>query len=389
MGAGFLTAAVSPPPHDAPRPARPRRVALVISSLSGGGAERVTSALAKYWSAAGHDVTLVTLARRETDLYPVAPGVDRVALDLLAPSRNQIEAAAGASRRVLALRRTFARLRPDVVVSMMSATNVLALLATIGTPTPVLVCERSDPRYEPVGAPWSALRRALYPLAAGVVLQTESAAAWARAFCRRVHVVPNFVERPPRPATPDAAKGPWQLLAMGRLVPEKGFDILIEAFARVERDHPEWSLAILGEGPERGRLEALACARRLAARVRFPGRVSDPLPHLLSAHAFALSSRFEGFPNALLEAMACGLPAVAFDCPSGPSEVVVHGHNGLLVPPGDVAGLGAALARLMSRPSYRARLGARARDVASVLSPERVLESWSALLSGVARKGAL
>ncbi len=359
------------------------RFALVISSLSGGGAERVLSTLARYWARAGHDVSVVTVGSRQADVYELGPGVRRVTLDLVRPSRHVIEGLVHSTRRVLALRRALVRLQPDVVVSFMTSTNVLSLLAVSGTGVPVVVCERTDPRRQRIGTPWAALRRVLYPRAARLVVQTETVAGWARELCPRVHVIPNFVERPSSSAVPGIDRGPLRLIAMGSLRPEKGFDLLIEAFARVAASHPEWSLTILGDGPERARLEALVSRSRLQERVSMPGRMAEPLPHLVAAHAFALSSRREGFPNALLEAMACGLPVVAFDCPSGPAEIIEHGRNGLLVEAGEVSRLADALDRIMSSPSERARMGESAREIAIQLAPERVLPRWDAVVRAV------
>jgi GalNAc-alpha-(1->4)-GalNAc-alpha-(1->3)-diNAcBac-PP-undecaprenol alpha-1,4-N-acetyl-D-galactosaminyltransferase len=359
---------------------RPLRVALVIYALHLGGAQRALSALARHWSQAGSDVTVVTLDGSDTDVFRLDPGVRRVSLDLLQRSRNPVEALYRGSRRVAALRRALVEFQPDAVVSFLTSTNVLSILACLGTGLPVLACERTDPRLLWPGAPWAALRRALYPRAAGVVVQTESVAQWARAFCRHVHVIPNFVERPPLLATPGTDLGPKRLLAMGRLAPEKGFDLLVEAFGRIAERHPDWTLVILGDGPERERLEALVRGLGLQRRVLLPGRADEPGPHLASAHAFALPSLYEGFPNALLEAMACGLPAVAFDCRSGPSDIIDHGRSGLLVPVGDTDGLAAALDRLLGSPAERARLGQQALSIADRLAPERVLAQWSALL---------
>ncbi len=362
---------------------RERVSALVISSLEGGGAERILSTLASYWARSGHHVSVVTVGSSQTDVYELDPRVRRVALDLVRPSQHVLEGLVRSSRRVVALRRALVGLQPDVVVSFMTSTNVLSLVAMSGTGVPVVVCERTDPRRQGIRMPWGALRRLFYPRAACLVVQTESVAAWARRFCPRVRVIPNFVERPSRSAVPGVDRGPLRLMAMGSLRPEKGFDLLIEAFARVAASHPDWSLTILGEGPERAHLEALVGRSRLRERVSMPGRIAEPLPHLADAHAFALSSRREGFPNALLEAMACGLPVVAFDCPSGPAEIIEHGRNGLLVEAGEVQQLASALDRIMSSPAERARMGESAREVAVRLAPERVLPRWEAAVRAV------
>lgn len=173
---------------------------------------------------------------------------------------------------------------------------------------------------------------------------------------------------------------------MGRLAPEKGFDLLLEAYARIAGSHPGWSLTILGEGPERRRLESIVRAFGLAGRVSMPGRIEDPQGQLADAHAFALPSRYEGFPNALLEAMACGLPVVAFDCPSGPAEIVTHDRSGLLVPAGDVSGFATALSRVMGSAADRVRLGRSAREVVVRFAPDSVLDRWSRVLSEVVRQ---
>lgn len=381
MSTPSAAAAVATSPRGA------RRVALVIFGLGPGGAERVAAALTALWHRQGWEVSLVTLQSPQRDVYPLDPGVRRVALELAGDSTGTLDGIARAARRIGALRRALTGLDADVIVSFMPQTNVVCLLAMAGTGVPVVACERTDPRRAPLPRHWAWLRRALYPRAAAVVVQTEALAPWARAFCRSVHVIPNFVVGPARAAGSLAPEGPKRLLAVGRLVHAKGFDLLVEAFALVAPSRPDWSLVILGEGPERGRLEALARARGLEARISLPGHAANPFEALLQGQAFALSSRYEGFPNALLEAMSCGLPVVAFDCPCGPAEAIRHGHDGLLVPAGDVRALGDALARLMDSPEERLRLGRDAREVAVTLGPERVLPRWTAVLEQVRRRG--
>jgi len=367
--------------------ARAPRLAVVVPSLHLGGAERVACALARKWQQAGNEVSLVTYFPTSVDRLSPPPGVGRIALVEAGKSRNVVEGVIQATRRVLAVRRAFARLRPDVVISFLERTNVVALLAAMGSGVPVFVCERTDPRRQHIEPHWSVLRRFVYPRAAGVVVQTESVARWARAFCSRVYVIPNFVECPARPADPGSDTGPLTLVALGRLSAEKGFDTLVRAFARVAGSHPRWSLVIFGEGPERDRLAALATQLGVSGRVSLPGRTDHPEVELAAAHAFALPSRFEGFPNALLEAMACGLPAVAFDCRSGPRDIIVDGENGILVADGDADAFSAALARVMTSAPERRRLGRNARQSMDRFAPRPILDRWSALLrAGLERR---
>ena len=170
---------------------------------------------------------------------------------------------------------------------------------------------------------------------------------------RPIYVIPNAVEAPPNAASiaarattsSDPSRPRW-IVAMGRLARQKGFDLLIDAFSRIAGRHPQWSVKILGEGPARASLKKLIAEKGLAGRVVLAGWEPDPVFVLRQSDLFVLSSRFEGFPNALLEAMACGLPSISFDCPSGPAEIIRDTIDGLLVAGG---GCRAALAKTMDR----------------------------------------
>jgi glycosyltransferase involved in cell wall biosynthesis len=175
------------------------------------------------------------------------------------------------------------------------------------------------------------------------------------------------------------------IIAIGRLTAQKGFDILIEAFARVAGKHPDWRLVIYGEGRDRTELETLRDALSLQGRVELPGITRNIEIAFAEAGLFVLPSRFEGYPNALLEALAAGLPAIATSGPGGASEILEDGKYGLQVAPGDVIAMASALDRMMSDPKLRAAYGANARNAVAELNVERIGRQWLDLLGAIGR----
>lgn len=368
-----------------------RRILLVIHSLVRGGAERVLSVMANHWAECGHEVFLVTIESRQRSEYPLHPEVVRIALNLERTSRNPVHGLWCNLQRISALRKAARHIQPHAAVSFLTHTNLLALLALKGCGVPVIVSERSDPTQLHVGVSWNWLRHWLYPRAAAVVVQTERVRASMQQMLPRAAftVIPN-----PVPAIdPDRkyAHSPLRerlvlpagvklVSAMGRLGLEKGFNLLIEAFRDIQADYPEWHLVIFGEGTERTALESLINRYGLQARVHLPGQVRTARRSLSETDLFVLSSRFEGFPNALLEAMACGLPVISFDCPSGPGEIITQGKDGILVKPEDKMELAAAMKNLMADERRRRELAKHAVDVNRRFAAQRIMAKWGDLL---------
>jgi GalNAc-alpha-(1->4)-GalNAc-alpha-(1->3)-diNAcBac-PP-undecaprenol alpha-1,4-N-acetyl-D-galactosaminyltransferase len=362
-----------------------RRLTLVSPSLALGGAERVVSRMANHWAAGGDTVSVITLSGTACDTYTLDPAVTRIALDLMSESRFLLQALYHNWVRVGKVEDAIRRTRPDTVISFTDRMNVVTLAACRKLDVDTVVAERIDPSQQPIGYYWSKLRRWGYPRARALVVQTEAVRSQLTPMMRGrpIYVIPNYIDAPaPELSQPPRshANTKRQLAAMGRLDYQKGFDLLIDAFARAAEGQPDWSLVILGEGPERRRLEEQIHTRGLEPRVQLLGWVSDPSRVLRDCDAFVLSSRYEGFPNALLEAMALGLPAVAIDCPSGPADIIRHEVDGLLVPLGDVPTLTTALRRLMSDEQLRHRFGREAVQVVERFSSERYYARWEAVL---------
>lgn len=366
------------------------KLLLVIPSLDGGGAERVMTALANAWVGDGHEVTLVTLAAGLDDKYKLDAAVRRVALDVTGRSATPVDAIGHNLTRIRALRREISLAEPDAVVSFLTRTNVLVLIAAGKLRGRVIVSERSAPGTRWVGGVWRALARPLYRRAAAVVAQTRRCADQLEALVgRAVAVIPNPVAAGPAcdgaTIAPSADRdGPRTVLAVGRLVPKKGFDLLIAAFAQVAQRHPAWRLEIVGEGRLRHALARTIQDHGLADRITLPGFIKNVRETMQRADLFVLPSLIEGFPNALLEAMAEGRACISFDCEMGPRELITHGENGWLVPTGDTRSLAVALDMLMQDDALRAELGARAREVCDLYSTSEILGRWNALLARIA-----
>ena len=366
------------------------RILIVISSLAGGGAERVAADLGRYLLDRGRHVMMLTLTGDQPDHYYIPAEIRRERIETRHVAPSSLHRARLAFARLLTLRRKILALDPDMVVSFVDQTNVRTILSLLGSRVPVIVSERVHPGQNPLSPLWQFARRTTYPLASAVTVQTDDGADWFRRFTRvkGAVVIPNATRfdcdvQAAAGAQPPATPRPL-ILGMGRLAAQKGFDLLVQAFGRSGLAEAGWRLAILGEGPERKVLEGQAITLGLAGSVSLPGYVRDVGSWLRCADMFVLSSRFEGFPNALLEAMQVGVPSISFDCRSGPRELIQHGVNGCLVRPGDVDALADQMRLLGLDSGLRARLGAEATTVNETFSPARIYSRWLDLIDTVA-----
>ena len=347
-----------------------RTLLFYINSIHEGGAQRVMLQLAGRFAAAGWRVLLATSFVDRWE-YPVPPGVERLSLE----GEQLVQSALRRNlSRIRALRALIVKYRPAALISFMGEPNFRAVLAARGLPVKTIVSVRNDPEREYAGRVFRFVGKHILPHADGCVFQTEQARAWfPESLQKKSAVIMNqvseaFYDRP-------AAAEREEIAAVGRLSAQKDHALLIRAFSRLP-DTGE-RLLIYGEGELRPELEALIERLGLSGRVLLPGQCGDIPEALNGAKLFVLSSDYEGMPNALLEAMALGLPCIATDCPcGGPSSVIRNGENGLLVPVGDEGALSEAMATLLSDAELRRRLAQNAKQTAEGFRPDAVFRQW-------------
>jgi glycosyltransferase involved in cell wall biosynthesis len=350
---------------------------IAIPSLGAGGAERVVSTLANALISQGDAVKIVTFDNQDDrPYYELHPEVELIQLDLPASSPKLSAQATRTAGRIRALRRTFFEKQPDIVVSFLTKMNIMSVAASSGLGVPVVISERNNPVLQRTNMIWRLMRRLTYPKAVAFVAPTQRAADTLPTRLRpRTTVIPNPVGL----NYPDRTSDGRTLTAVGRLAPQKRFDLLLDAFARLAPRFPEWRLEIWGEGPERVALERQRDALGLSNRVSLPGVSSNPGEWTASADVFVMTSEYEGWANVLAEALAAGVPAVAFDCPFGPREILGKNNAGVLVPFGDVAALAESLAQLLENPGLRAHYSKNGRKRAADFQIDDIAACWREL----------
>ncbi len=353
------------------------RVLFVLSALGAGGAERVATALCNYWRGHGLDVAIATFEAPGTpSYYPLDPGVRVHQLGAASARQSFGEAVLQTRARIDALSTLIRKERPSVVISFLTKINVITLLAAPGS-VPVIVSERNNPNAQRFNGLWRAARDLAFPRAYALVAMTKGAVeAYPERQRPNATVIPNPVIIP---AGLDRRSDGHTLVAVGRLTRQKRFDLLLDAFARIADDFPDWGLTIWGEGGDRAALAAQRDRLGLAGRVAMPGLSQTPGAWLETADAFVLCSDYEGWGNVLAESMAAGLPVLSTDCDFGPREMIEDGVSGLLVPTDDAAALTDGLSRLMSDAALRERLGAAAKARASAFFLPAVARQWETL----------
>ncbi len=358
-------------------------VARAIDCMAG-GVERVITILMNALAERGHTIALLTWDHSKAEcFYPIAPEVIWKKLNLGDPSEK--------ANLMLKLRRAaeirgWAReIKPDVFVCFQDGPFMAIRAYTFGLGIPVIAAERNAPtrfahvKHRRKYLVFNALRLAKY-----IIVQCESYKQLYPSFLKdRIVIIPNPVFPAERRAQPDKPneEGRFRILSVGRLSYQKNYSVLIKAFATVSGSLPEWDLVIVGEGEERGELERLIQVKGISNRVFLPGKSTSISRMYISSHLFCLPSRWEGFPNALAEALAHGLPCIGFDKCAGMRDLITPGVNGLLADGnGDEESLTITLRKAMSSSDLRKKMGIRASESIKKYTPQRIYSLWEDIL---------
>ncbi len=361
-------------------------VTMVISSLECGGAEKVLKNMSDYWVEHDRSVTVITLFSKELDFYQLDQRVKRIDLGLTNKNFSCFYALLNAIRVLWKLRKAIKISGNSVVISFIYRTNILTLLAACCLGKRVIVTEHTDPRQRNLGNLLRFIRKYLYRKAYKVIVLTRNVKEeWCDTFLPKDKsmVIPNVVVVNTVPVRDDIINELPEkyIVTMGRLIPEKGYDLLLRAFKKVVAEFPDMKLILVGDGPEKDRLLQISGKLMLKEKVIFMGSIRCPEVILENADCFVLTSLREGFSMVIVEAMYCGTVPVSFDCPSGPAEIISDGVDGILVPVGDVDKLAEEVISLLNNDDKRQKMSLNAVESAKRFSPGKIMKLWDEIIS--------
>lgn len=343
-------------------------IGLYIDSLSMGGAERVTIYLTNYFSKNNINTTIITNKINKKE-YSLNDETQRISLLNNNEKINQLSI-------ISRLRSCIKKEKIDLLIVMGSPLISYAVPAVIGREVKLIVSERNSPKDFSGKKYVQYLSNKMYNFSDGYVFQTEEASSYYDWIDGPQKIIPNplFKNNIPSPHTNTRKKN---IVNVGRLHPQKNQKMLINAFSFIANDYPDYNLTIYGEGSERGNLEEQILNLNLEDRVFLPGSTPNVLEKIKDASIFAFSSDFEGMPNALIEAMALGLPVLSTESSGGgPKELITHNVNGLLTPIDDTAKFSENLDYLLTNPEFANSLGFEAQKIKEKLDAEKIGKQW-------------
>lgn len=343
------------------------KIIFTIGRLGGGGAERVVSVLANSFIEYGHEVNIITLSENDKPAYPLKNNVKRISI-IKDKNENKI-------RYFKRIRKTIIELNPSVVISFLTYINVYILISLIFSGIKVIVSERNDPKYSPERRLMRVLRKFTYVFASGYVFQTKKATEYFSKRIRRNSIIiknpiSNLIPRPKPKCKKD-------IIAVGRLTRQKNYIMLLNAYKKIYKKIPDYRLSIYGEGEERYNIEKYILENNLQDNVILMGQVSDIYNKINGSSLFVMASDIEGMPNALIEAMALGIPSICTNCNSGgPAELITNFENGILVEVGNEEELANAIMLVLNDNNISERISKNSIKIREELDIDVITKQW-------------
>ena len=397
-----------------------KHIAMYIGSLQKGGAEHVMVNLAEYFWSRGYHVTLVTTYisdneyevphaawkvvdkdQEETDsiLATVVDkpgevrdvalhgglegGIDRIFSAIDDSGLGRVKAF---KKRFDTLKDIWKEIKPDLILSFIGKNNIMAIMTAKSLKIPVVVSVRAKFEMEYPSKSMMLAMKYTFPKAAGIVLQSRGAATQLPdRLKRKVVVLPNSIN-------PDFIRDLYQgerdktIVTVGRIDENKNHKLIIDSFDMIKNDHPDYTLEIYGDGPDRDKLTKYVEEKGLEDKIIFKGSVPDVADRIQTSGMFILASDMEGLPNALIEAMSLGLPCITTDCMYDTSELIQNNINGIVIPKGDITSMAVAMKKLMEDSEFAKKIGDEASNIKKEVAPDVINRKWEAYFQNVMNK---
>ena len=352
------------------------KILFCLGSMDKGGAQRVIANLSNYLSTE-NDVGIITTSNRNSQYY-LNNNIVRYYLDNQNKKTNNI-------KRIIKLNRIIKNVRPDVIVTFQPEPSFRILLLRLFNKIPTILSVRNDPNVEYSNLKRKILMKILYPVADGYVFQTEDAKKYfSKKIQNKSTVIPNPISETFLLEQPYTGKRENTIVTVGRIEKQKNQRLLIDAFKEIEKEYKEYKLIIYGEGRLEKDLKEYCKELKLINKIIFKGQVDNVKEEILKAGMFVLPSDYEGMPNALMEAMALGLPCISTDCPcGGPKALIKNDYNGILIRVNDLEQIKNAIRKIIEQPEFSEKIGNNARQISKTLNPKDINNKWKKYINSV------
>ena len=348
-------------------------------SLGSGGSERVISRISNYFIKKDFYVSLVTLSGSNIDdFYDLDPKIKRFKLNLAEKQSNLISKIIYNIKRIYLIRKHIKKYNPNIIISFIETNNIIMILSCLGLKKKIIISERSYPGKHKLPLFWDVLRKILYRYASYLVVQTEKTKEWCINNIANINVVtiPNSVK------TFKSSKIKQKIIiGVGRLETQKGYDLLINAFAKIHREFEDWNIQLYGSGSALNELNKLVNDLNLNSKVKINPPIKNIIEEIAKSSIMVHPARYEGFPNVILESMSAGTVVAAADCYTGPSEIIKNKINGILFPVDNVDLLADSLRILISDQSIRKKYESNAGLTVRSFSEQHIMQKWEKLIN--------